>query len=54
VVSGAEFVFTHQAKTAGDNPAGVFLSGDIADAVATGPAAAGDRNLEVLGTDVTL
>ncbi len=50
---GAEFVLTHRPRTADDNPAVVFLSGDIADAVATGLAATGGRNLEVLGTDVT-
>jgi dihydrofolate reductase len=32
----------------------VFLSGDVADAVATGLAAAEGKNLEVLGTDVTV
>jgi dihydrofolate reductase len=52
--SGAEFVLTHRARTAADNPAAVFLSGDVADAVATGLAAAGGKNLEVLGTDVTM
>jgi dihydrofolate reductase len=51
--SGAEFVLTHKEKTASDDPAAVFLSGDVADAVATGLAAAGGRNLEVHGTNVT-
>jgi dihydrofolate reductase len=51
--SGAEFVLTHRERTASDNPAAVFLSGDVADAVATGLAAAGGRNLEILGSDVT-
>jgi dihydrofolate reductase len=51
--SGAEFVLTHRAKTASDNPDVVFLSGDVGEAVATGLAAADGMNLEVLGTDVT-
>jgi dihydrofolate reductase len=52
--SGAEFVLTHRARTAADDTAAVFLSGDVADAVATGLAAAAGQNLEVLGTDVTV
>jgi len=52
--SGAEFVLTHKARTADDNPDAVFLSGDIAEAVATGLEAAGGKNLEVFGTDVTV
>lgn len=52
--SGAEFVLTHRARTSADNPAAVFLSGDVAEAVATGLAAAGGKNLEILGTDVTV
>jgi dihydrofolate reductase len=51
--SGAEFVLTHQAKTPDDDASVVFLSGSVADAVATGLAAADGKNLEVLGTDVT-
>lgn len=51
--SGAQFVLTHRAKTWADDTAVVFLSGDVADAVATGLAAADGKNLEVLGTDVT-
>jgi dihydrofolate reductase len=51
--SGVQFVLTHQARTAEDDDAVVFLSGDVADAVATGLAAARGKNLEVLGTDVT-
>ena len=51
--SGAEFVLTHRPRTADDDPAAVFLSGDIADAV--GPAwRRRQQNLEVLGTDVTV
>jgi dihydrofolate reductase len=47
-------VLTHRAKTPEDDDAVVFLSGDVGDAVMAGLAAAGDRNLEVLGTDVTV
>jgi dihydrofolate reductase len=52
--SGAQFVLTHRAKTAEDDDAVIFLSGDVGDAVATGLVAAGGKNLEVLGTDVTV
>jgi dihydrofolate reductase len=52
--SGAEFVLTHQAKTEDDDPSVVFLSGDVAAAVAVGLEAAGGKNLEVLGNDVTV
>jgi len=52
--SGPEFVLTHQAKTADDDPAAVFVSGDVAEAVAARLEAAGGKNLEVLGTDVTV
>ncbi len=52
--SGAELVLTHRARTADDNPTAVFLSGDVGEAVATGLVAAGGKNLEVLGTDVTV
>jgi dihydrofolate reductase len=52
--SGAEFVLTHRPRTAEDPPETVFLSGDIGQAVATGLAAADGKNLEVLGTDVTV
>jgi len=48
--SGAEFVLTHRARAADDNPDVFFLSGDIGEAVATGLQAAGGKNLEVLGT----
>jgi dihydrofolate reductase len=50
--SGMQFVLTHRAETAEDDPAVVFLSGGVAEAVATGLAAANGKNLEVLGTDV--
>jgi dihydrofolate reductase len=52
--SGAEYVLTHQARTPEDDPAVVFLTGDVAHAVSTGLEAAGGKNLEVLGTDVTV
>jgi dihydrofolate reductase len=52
--SGAEFVLTHQARTEHDDPAAVFLSGDVVQAVAIGLESAGGRNLEVLGTDITV
>ena len=52
--SGAELGLTPKARTAGDNPDAVFLSGDIAEAVATGLVATGGKNFEVLGTDVTV
>ena len=41
-------------QTEDENPAAVFLSGDVAEAVAIGLEAADGRNLEVLGTDVTV
>jgi len=36
------------------DPDAVFLSGGVADAVATGLEAAGGKDLEILGTDVTV
>ncbi len=51
--SGSEFVLTHRARRANDDPEVVFLSGDVADAVVTGLETAAGKNLEVLGTDVT-
>lgn len=47
---GPEFVLTHNPPT--DDPERTFLSGDITEAVRTALAAAGDGNLNVLGTDV--
>ena len=49
--SGPVFVLTHAPPEPPD--AGVtFLTGDIGDAVATALAAAGGKNLEILGADV--
>jgi dihydrofolate reductase len=49
--SGPVFVLTHRPPEPPD-PAEVFLTGDIGEAVATARRAAGDKNLEVLGADV--
>jgi dihydrofolate reductase len=49
---GAEFVLTHERPDPPD-PAVTFLTGDIGAAVATARAAAGGKNLEILGADVT-
>ena len=49
--SGPVFVLTHEPPSAPD-PAVTFLTGDIAEAVATALDAAGERNLEILGADV--
>jgi dihydrofolate reductase len=50
--SGPEFVLTHRPPP--DPPPGLrFLSGDIRQAVTTARAAAGGRNLLVLGANVT-
>jgi dihydrofolate reductase len=49
---GAEFVLTHEPPDPPD-PAVTFLAGDIGAAVATARAAAGGKNLEILGADVT-
>jgi dihydrofolate reductase len=50
--SGPEFVLTHRPPP--DPPPGLrFLSGDIRQAVATARAAAGGKNLLVLGANVT-
>jgi dihydrofolate reductase len=48
---GAEFVLTHEPPDPPD-PGVTFLAGDIGEAVATALAAAGGKNLEILGTDV--
>lgn len=48
---GAEFVLTHAPPDPPD-PGVTFLTGDIGEAVATALAAAGGKNLEILGTDV--
>ena len=49
--SGPVFVLTHE-PPGPPEPADMFLSGDIGDAVATARKAAGGKNLEILGTDV--
>ncbi|MFJ8233342.1 dihydrofolate reductase family protein [Streptomyces sp. NPDC094448] len=48
---GPQFVLTHEPPGEPD-PAVTFLSCDIGEAVATARAAAGGRNLEILGADV--
>jgi dihydrofolate reductase len=48
---GAEFVLTHEPPDPPD-PAVTFLTGDIGEAVATALAAAGGKNLEIIGADV--
>jgi dihydrofolate reductase len=50
-VSGPVFVLTHEPPDPPD-PGVTFLTGDIGEAVATALAAAGGRNLEILGADV--
>jgi dihydrofolate reductase len=49
--SGPVFVLTHRPPEPPD-PAGLFLTGDIGEAVATARSAAGGKNLEILGADV--
>ena len=49
---GPEFVLTHEPPDPPD-PAVTFLTGDIGEAVATARSAAGGKNLELLGADVT-
>lgn len=51
--SGPQFVLTHQPPENPEDPAVTFLSGDIEAAVATALEAAGGKNLEILGSDVT-
>ena len=51
--SGPMFVLTHRPPLVPPDNPHTFLSGDIAAAVATARAAAGDKDLEVLGSDVT-
>ena len=50
--SGPVFVLTHRPPGVPPGGGPTFLSGDIAEAVATARAAAGGRNLEVLGANV--
>jgi len=49
--SGPVFVLSHRPPEPPDH-ADMFLTGDIADAVATARSAAGGKNLEILGADV--
>jgi len=49
--SGPVFVLSHRPPEPPD-PADMFLSGDIGEAVATARSAAGGKNLEILGADV--
>ena len=49
--SAPEFVLTHNPPDQPD-PTTTFLSGDLGEAVATALAAAGGKNLEILGADV--
>lgn len=48
---GAQYVLTHQPPGRPD-PAVTFLTCDVEEAVATARAAAGGKNLEILGADV--
>jgi dihydrofolate reductase len=49
--AGALFVLTHRPPAEPD-PGVTYLSGDIREAVATAQAAAGGKNLEIIGADV--
>ena len=49
--SGPVFVLTHRPPEPAD-PAELFLTGDIGEAVATARRAAGGKHLEILGADV--
>jgi dihydrofolate reductase len=51
--SGPMFVLTHRPPPVPPDDPHTFLSGDITTAVETARAAAGDKDLEVLGSDVT-
>ena len=48
---GPQFVLTHRPPDEPD-PRVTFLTGDLAEAVATAQAAAGGKNLEILGADL--
>src|SRR5256885_4042761 len=50
--SGPMFVLTHRPPEPPD-PKVTYLTGDIAEAVATARSAAGGKNLEILGADVS-
>lgn len=49
---GPHFILTHTPPTDETDPAYIFLSGDVGDAVATAPTAADGRDLLVLGAKV--
>lgn len=49
--SGPVFVLTHRPPDPPE-PQGMYLSGDIGDAVATARRAAGDKNVEIIGAGV--
>lgn len=51
--SGPVYVLTHRPPPAPPDDLHTFLSGDIGAAVATARAAAGGKDVEVLGSDVT-
>jgi dihydrofolate reductase len=50
---GAQFVLTHQPPEAPRDPAVIFLSGDIEDAITTAKQAADGKNVEIFGADLT-
>jgi len=50
--SGAQLVLTHHPPDGASVPGVTFVSGDVADAVAAGLAAADGRNLALFGADV--
>lgn len=51
-VAGPTFVLTHAPPEVPD-PSVTFVSGDIGEVVAAGLEAAGEKNLEIIGADVT-
>jgi dihydrofolate reductase len=50
--SGPHFILTHTPPTDETHPSYIFLSGDVRDAVATALAAAGGRDVLLLGANV--
>jgi dihydrofolate reductase len=50
--SGPQFVLTHDPQPVAIDPDVTFLSGDVGEALATATAAAGGKNVVVLGADV--
>jgi dihydrofolate reductase len=49
---GPVFVLTHRPPDEPDDPEITFLSGELAEAVATARSAAGDKNLEIFGANL--